>query len=96
MRRPLAFEIGNVSMQRKAFMKWVSASLIGHVVLLELIYAIPFMFTFIVLNYSQGTLTAAWAAYIVIGSVALGAIGAVFIWFTITLPRIRRYRGFKG
>ena len=77
-------------MQRKAFLKWVGTSLIGHVLFYQLILAIPILATFLYLTYSDGTLTAAWSVYIVVVSAVFGVMVAAGIWYMITLPQIKR------
>jgi len=77
-------------MQRRAFFKWLGTSLMGHVLFYQLIFAVPIMATFLYLNYSDGTLTTAWAVHIVLVSAVIGAMVAAGIWYVITLPQIKR------
>ncbi len=44
---------------------------------------------FLIANYVDGTLTVAWAFYILWVSFWGGIIVAVLIWFTLTAPLIR-------
>jgi hypothetical protein len=74
------------------FAKWASTSLIGHVVLFELTFSIPMSFLMIYLNYVEGTLTASWALWLFFVSALLGSVGAGAIWYTITLPLIKRQK----
>jgi hypothetical protein len=78
-------------MQPRKFLKWTGGSLIGHVVFFELIFSLPLLVVFLYLNYLQHTLTVDWAIHMVLISPIPGAVLAVLIWYTITLPRIRRH-----
>lgn len=69
---------------------WVGKSLIGHCVFYQLVFALPIAATFLYLNHVDGTLTLTWAAHIALVSAVGGIIVAVSIWYTITLPRIKR------
>jgi hypothetical protein len=72
------------------FFKWASFSLLGHVALSEVIAALPFFLVMLFLNYSEGTLSLEWALWIFGVSVVMGVVGAVLIWYTISLPLIKR------
>ena len=74
-------------------LKRVGTSLWGHVLFYQVVFSLPIAATFLYLNYSDGTLTTAWAGHIAIVSVVFGLMVAVGIWYTITLPRLRRRGG---
>ena len=71
-------------------LKRAGTSLWGHVIFYEVVFSLPIAATFLYLNYSDGTLTTSWAGHIAIVSAAFGAMVAVGIWYTITLPRLKR------
>lgn len=77
-------------MHTQSFFKWASSSLAGNVTLCEVLFAIPLTALFIVLNYSQGTLTVQWALHIAIDTAAIGAVLGAVTWFTVTLPLLKR------
>ena len=70
--------------------KWISHTLLGHVVFFEAVFAAPFFIYGLTSNYEQGTLSTAFAFEILIELGALTAIGAVAIWYTITSSLINR------
>ena len=72
-----------------AFSRWARSSLLGHMVLFEVILSLPLSIVFLELNYTQGTLTAAWAFDMAIIWIALGAVVAVLGWYTVSLPLIK-------
>lgn len=72
------------------FSKWISRSLLGHVVFFQIIFSLPASIYGLVSNYTQGTLTVPFAVEMMIVVSALGAVGAAAVWYTITLPIINR------
>ena len=74
------------------FSKWISRSLLGHVVFFEIIFSVPAFIYGLASNYSQDALTAPFAIEMMVEVATLGAVGAVAVWYTITLPIIRRTR----
>jgi hypothetical protein len=44
-------------MKNASFLKWASHSLIGHIVMSEVIMSVPLLINFLGLSYSDGTLT---------------------------------------
>jgi hypothetical protein len=60
------------------------------VVLFGLTFALPFFVWGLVSNYAQGTLTLPFTIEMAVGLGALGALAAIAVWYTITLPIIRR------
>ena len=81
-------------MLRNRFFKWCGSSLIGHVVLIQLICAVPLSLMFILVMASEGTLTVAWGLFVVLLDAVLFAIGAALFWYTYSKPLIKR-RGYK-
>jgi len=75
------------------FFKRASSSLWGHVILCELFFSLPLFLIFLEANYTDGTLNFAWALYLAAVWSSLGAVGAAFIWYTISLPLIRKRDG---
>jgi hypothetical protein len=45
---------------------------------------------FLYLSYSDGDLTLAWAIYTVAIWIVVVAVGAAGVWYTVTLPIIKR------
>jgi hypothetical protein len=72
-----------------AFCRWASSSLLGHVVLFEVILSLPLSIVFLELNYSRGTLTVPWALDMSVIWGTLGVAVAVLGWYTVSLPLIR-------
>jgi hypothetical protein len=72
------------------FVRWASKSLVGHLVFFGGAFAIGESLFFCTQNYMDGTLTVAWAIWIVSASIVLGALGAGAVWYTMTLPRLKR------
>ena len=83
-------------MFRNRFFRWCSASLLGHIVLFELLFGgILFIFAVITMQ-GNGSLNAFNAIYMLIITALLSALLAILVWNTITLPVIRRtYRGLR-
>jgi hypothetical protein len=79
----------DMQMQRVRFLAWASTTLTGHLLLFQLIFAVPMAVLFILLNYSQGTLTPGWAIWIIGLSAAVTIFVTILIWTTITLPRMK-------
>jgi protein-S-isoprenylcysteine O-methyltransferase Ste14 len=77
-------------MLKNSFFKWGSASLKGHVVLLNVICAIPLLLVFLVIMRSQGTLTIASFLRMVVVCSVVATVGAVYFWYTFSLPQIKR------
>jgi hypothetical protein len=68
----------------RMLLKRVSSSLVGHVVFLQLFFALPMFVLFVYLNYSEGTLTFSWGVWIAFVAVCGGLLMALFIWFTLS------------
>jgi len=75
-----------------ALRTWVSQSLLGHVVLFELIVSLPWLVWFCASNYAEGSLTVSFALQFIAEAVVVGAAVAFAVWHTITLPLIRRVK----
>jgi len=69
---------------------WLSRSLLGHIVVFEVIFGVPALLYGFVSNYVQGTLSAAFGAEMVVEIAALSAVGAAAVWYIITVPIMRR------
>lgn len=80
-------------MQVAKFLKWASSSLIGHMVLFGVLCLGPGYLAFLVLIYSEGTLTVTWALYLALICGLMGVVGAIPVWYTITLPLIKQRKG---
>lgn len=78
---------------KSSWLKRASFSLRGHIALFEAAFSLPLFTAFLWRNYSEGTLTLAWVLYLVILWAALGAVGAVVFWYTVTAPLIKRRNG---
>jgi hypothetical protein len=74
----------------RMFFRWVNSTLLGHIAYYGSLFAVSESATSIYLNFTEDTLTLSWAIFTVIGCAFLGVMGAVVIWFVITLPRIKR------
>ena len=72
--------------------RFLSRSLLGHVVLFEIIFGLPAIISGLFSNSAEGTLTAEFAIEMVLEVAALTAIGACAIWYVVTLPLIKRTR----
>jgi len=77
-------------MPSSSLKRWLTTSLTGHVVLFQFTFALPFLIYGLLSNYAQGSLTVPFVLEMVIGVVALAALSAVGVWFTITLPLLKR------
>jgi len=79
-------------MHIKRLFKWASSSLLGHLFLFQLLWAVPMFTLGWYLNYSEGTLTWAWAPHVAFYSALGGVTMALLIWYTISLPLINRQK----
>jgi heme/copper-type cytochrome/quinol oxidase subunit 4 len=80
-------------MPYKSFREWAKSSLIGHVVLFELTFSLTLLIVFLFLNYNQGTLTLAWAIYLVFMLAVVGAVLGITIWYVFTAKNVKRQGG---
>lgn len=78
--------------------KLLAGSVLGHVVLMEIMFSLPFCVYGLISNYLAGSLTFAFALRMFASLVALGALSAAIIWYSSTLPAIKRTkkRGGRG
>jgi hypothetical protein len=74
----------------KRLFKWGRASLVGTIVVFELFFSIPMSILGLLLNYTEGTLTFAWAIWVLYVGAVAGAVLAVVIRYTILLPYIKK------
>jgi hypothetical protein len=79
-------------MRLRRFATWVYSSLIGHVVFFELVVTVPLLAMFFYLN--RDTLSLDWVLRMVLISPVLVGMGAAYVWYSNTLPSLRR-RGLK-
>jgi hypothetical protein len=78
------------------FLNWARSSLLGHIVLFELLFSLPEFLIFEFMNYRDGALTVTGTLRIAITAVVGGAVFATLVWFTISLPFRRRLKREKG
>ena len=74
---------------RSGCKKWVS-SLRGHLTLWPLVSGIPMTLLGLHLNFLGGTLTANWAAHVLIYTAIISTIAAVPMWYFLTKPLMAR------
>jgi hypothetical protein len=74
----------------KKLFKWARTSLIGTIVVFELFLSIPMTILGLFLNYSEGTLTFAWAIWVLYVCAVGGAVLAVVIRYAVVLPHVKR------
>lgn len=72
--------------------KEASKSLLGHVVLFQATVGGSVFILGLGLNYFQGTLTLPFALWIAFVSSLTGLLAAIFVWYAITEPMLRRIR----
>jgi len=66
------------------------SSLLGHIVVFEIVWSLPLFLVFLVTNYSDWTVE--WAIYSAFLCAVGGAVCGAFLWFVVTAPRIRRQK----
>jgi membrane protein implicated in regulation of membrane protease activity len=72
--------------------KVAAKSLLGHIVLFQATLGGTLFVLLLGLNYFQGTLTLPWALWIAFVSTLTGLIVAIFVWYAITEPTLRRMK----
>jgi hypothetical protein len=77
----------------RRFFRWGFSSLSHQLILFFIVFSVPMFILFVLLNYSEGTLTWDWAVSIALYSLLGGIASGTVMWFTVTLPLIRRRRG---
>ena len=80
-------------MNIRGFLKWASHSLLGHVVFVGGLLGVVGSLTGLYLNYVEGSLTVAWGLWVVFVSFLGGVAVAIFLWYTASLPLIKRRNG---
>ena len=70
-------------------LKRASASLLGNVLLWEVIFSLPLLLIFSWRSNSQGTLTFEWAIRLVLVCAVMGALAAICFWYLVALPLIK-------
>jgi|ERR1700722_797022 len=81
---------------RSGFKKWAVSSLKGHLTLWPLAFGIPMILLGFHLNFIEGTLTADWAAHVVLYGAIISTILAVLVWYFVTKPLIARRKKKQG
>jgi hypothetical protein len=81
---------------RSGFKKWAVSSLKGHLALWPLVFGIPMILLGLHLNFIEGTLTADWAAHVVLYGAIISTILAVPIWYFVTKPLMARRKKKQG
>ncbi len=71
------------------FLKRAGSSLLGNILLWELVLSMPLFLMFLLKSNSQGTLTLGWAIHIALVSSLAGALAATVFWYFVALPLIK-------
>lgn len=69
--------------------KWGGASLGHHVVLWELLFSFPLFLISVIQDYSEHTLTLAWAVRSALVAAIVGCGAGVFVWYVVVLPLVK-------
>jgi len=78
---------------RSGYLKWAVSSLKGHLTLWPLLFGVPEILLGLHLNFIEGTLTADWAAHVIVYGAIISTVAAVPFWFLISRPfMVRRKR----
>jgi hypothetical protein len=72
------------------FVHWISATLLGHVCLFELAFALPLFLLLAALNFSLDLYTVRWALRAALIWAGLGVVAALLVWRAVSLPNLRR------
>lgn len=72
------------------FLTWASRSLLGNVVLFEILLGLPSFVAFSYMDYTRGILAPARMIFVCAICVMEGLILGVIIWFGVTRPAINR------
>ena len=75
---------------RNRFFRSASFSMVGNIVLAELLVAAPLLLLFTITFHFDGTLTLGWFFYMAFISAVAGAVLGLLVWFTVARPLIRR------
>jgi len=92
-RRGLRCDRANDSTMTNKLLEWGSLSLLGHIVLSEVLFATPLSILFLYLNLKEGDLTPGWALHIVLTDAAFGVVVAALFWYLVSLPLLRKRGG---
>ncbi len=74
------------------FIDWTKSLALGHVVLFGVPFLVAESLVFSVLSYLDHGLTAFSLLKIFLVAGSMGVLGALAVWYVITLPRIKRDR----
>ena len=66
------------------FRFWASHTLVGTLVVYQLVASLPLFAVFTYLNYTNGALTVAWTVRTAVVCVLFGVFGALYMWFTFS------------
>jgi hypothetical protein len=80
-------------MPRRTFLKWAATTLLGHVVVVEVLFSLPLSLMYLYMNYTDGTLTTGRAIWLILVGAVIGPVAAMFFWYTTSLPMIKRRGG---
>jgi hypothetical protein len=80
---------------RNRFFKWGSTSLIGHLVMFQLLCGLPLYAWGLATMRAEGTLTMGSALRIGVICATLVGIGAALFWYSFSAPLIRSRKGGK-
>ena len=73
-------------------LRWLSHTLVGHIVFFEAIGGLPAILWGVESNYRQGSLTLAFGIEMILEMVAIVGATATAIWFTVTVSLKQRMR----
>jgi hypothetical protein len=82
----IAFGSTMVALHRSALLKLATSSAPGTVSLFLLIFGIPMVLLGLHLNFIEGTLTADWAAHVVVYGLVGGAVMGFIMWYILVRP----------
>jgi hypothetical protein len=77
---------------KSKFARWALLSLVGHVVLVQLVFTLPMVIVFLRLDFLDGTLSVSSTARTVWVAALGGLCCAAALWFTITVPLAAKQR----
>lgn len=72
--------------------KWGGISLGRHVALWELLFSFPLFLLSVFQDYSEHTLTLAWAMRSALVAAIVGCGAGVFVWYVVVLPFVKNKR----
>lgn len=77
--------------KKMSFTKWWTNSLFGHIVALQLFFAVPMIGIFTITGYNNGELTPQSLLRLLFAAPLGGLIAGILVWYLITLPTRRKY-----